>query len=53
MKRVHAPRGKLNVGDTQEIAHLIEGDVTLRFHNRFIYVGVGISIYALLAGGRS
>ena len=26
--------------------------VKLRFHNRFIYVGVDISIYALLTGGR-
>ena len=25
----------------------------LRFHKRFIYVGVDISIYALLPGGRS
>ena len=49
MKRVHAPRGKLNVGDKQETV-LIEGDVKLRLHNRFIYVGVDISIYALLAG---
>ena len=52
MKRVHAPRGKLNVGDKQETV-LIEGDAKLRLHNRFIYVGVDISIYALLAGGRS
>ena len=27
--------------------------VKLRFHNRFSYVGVYISIYALLTGGRS
>ena len=27
--------------------------VKLRLHNRFIYVGVDISIYVLLAGGRS
>ena len=27
--------------------------IELRFHNRFIYVGVDISIYALLTGGRS
>ena len=53
MKRVHAPRGKLNVGDKQEKADLIEGDVKLRLHNRFTYVGVDISIYALLTGGRS
>ena len=53
VKRVHAPRGKLNVGDKQETAHLIEGGVKLRFHNRFIYVGVDISVYALLTGGRS
>ena len=52
-KRVHAPRGKLNVGDKQETTDLIEGDVDLRFHNRFIYVGVDISIYALLTGVRS
>ena len=25
----------------------------LRFHKRFIYVGVDISIYALLTGGQS
>ena len=53
VKRVHAPRGKLNVGDKQETAHLIEGDADLRFHDHFIYVGVDISIYALLTGGRS
>ena len=27
--------------------------VKLRFHNRFIYVGVDISVYALLTGERS
>ena len=27
--------------------------VRIRFHNRFICVGVDISIYALLTGGRS
>ena len=53
VKRVHAPRGKLNFGDKQETAHLIERDVDLRFHNRFINVGLDISIYALLTGGRS
>ena len=53
MKRVHAPRGKLSVGDKQETADLIEGDVKLGFHNRFIYVGIDISIYALSTGGRS
>ena len=53
VKRVHAPRGKLNVGDKQETVDLIEEDVKLRFHNRFIYVGVDISIYALLTGGRT
>ena len=52
MKRVHVPRGKLNVGDKQETV-LIEGDVKLRLHNRFIDVGVDISIYALLTGERS
>ena len=52
MKRIHAPRGKLNVGDKQETV-LIEGDVKLRLHNRFIYVGVDINIYALFTGGRS
>ena len=44
MKRVHAPRGKLNVGDKQDTIDLIEGDVKLRFHNSFIYVGVDISM---------
>ena len=53
LKRVHAPRGKLNVGDKQETADVIEGVVKLRFHNRFICVGVDISIYALLTGGWS
>ena len=53
VKRVHAPRGKLNVGDKQETADLMEENVKLRFHNRFTYVGVDISIYALLTGGRS
>ena len=27
-------------------------DIYIRFHNRFICVGVSISIYALLTGGR-
>ena len=27
MRRVHAPRGKLNGGDKQETVDLIEGDV--------------------------
>ena len=27
VKRVHAPKGKLNVGDKQETADLIEGGV--------------------------
>ena len=53
VKRDHALRGELNVGDKQETAHLIEGGVEFRFHNRFIYVGVDISICALLTGGRS
>ena len=30
-----------------------QGSVDLRLHNRFIYVGVDISMYALLTGGRS
>ena len=30
-----------------------EGCVEMRFHNRFICVGVDISIYALITGGRS
>ena len=50
VKRVPPPGGKFNVGDKQETAHLIEGDVNLRFKNHFIYVGVDISIYALLTG---
>ena len=33
-------------------ARLMVCVVDLRFHNRFIYVGVDISIYALLTGGR-
>ena len=52
VKRVHAPRGKLNVGDKKETV-LIEGDVKLRLHNRFIHVGVDISSYTLLTGGWS
>ena len=56
VRRVHEPREKLNVGDKQETIDLIEGDVERRSYdsnNRFFYVGVDISIYALLAGGRS
>ena len=52
MIRDHEPRGKLNILDKQETV-FIEGDVMLRLHNRFTYVGVDISIYALLTGGRS
>ena len=33
MKRVYAPRGKLNVGDKQETVGLIEGDVECRSYN--------------------
>ena len=32
---------------------LSKKSVKLRFYKRFIYVGVDISIYALLTGGRS
>ena len=46
----------MNVGDKLETVDLIEGDIECRSHdsdNRFIDVGVDISIYALLVGGRS
>ena len=33
MKRVDAPRGKLNVGDKQETVDLIEGDVECRSYD--------------------
>ena len=33
VKRVHAPRGKLNVGDKQETVDLIEGDVECRSYD--------------------
>ena len=33
MKRVHAPRGKLNVEDKQETVDLIEGDVACRSYD--------------------
>ena len=33
MKRVHAPRGKLNVGDKQETVDLIEGNVECRSYD--------------------
>ena len=33
MKRVHAPRGKLNVGDKQETVDLIEGGVECRSYD--------------------
>ena len=33
MKRVHAPRGKLNVGDKEETVDLIEGDVECRSYD--------------------
>ena len=55
VRRVHEPRGKLNVGDKQETVDLIEGDVECRSYdsnNRFIHVGVDISSYALLIGDR-
>ena len=32
-KRVHAPRGNLNVGDKQETVDLIEGDVECRSYD--------------------
>ena len=36
VKRVHAPRGKLNVGDKQETIDLIEGDVECRSYDSII-----------------
>ena len=33
VKRVHAPRGKLNVEDKQETVNLIEGDVECRSYD--------------------
>ena len=44
LNRVHAPRGKLNVWDKQKMAHIIEGDVELRFHNRFIQSKLNIPL---------
>ena len=35
-----------------ETVLVIGGNVRIRFHNRFIYVGVDISIYVLPTGGR-
>ena len=48
-------RFKADKGIMDALMHLGEkkGAVEFRFHNRFIYVGVDISIYALLTGGRS
>ena len=37
----------------KEVAHDPIVCVRIRFHNYFICVGVDISIYALLTGGRS
>ena len=53
VRRFHKPRGKLNVGDKQETVISSRGMLKLRLHNRFIHVGVDISSYALLIGGRS
>ena len=58
MKRVHAPRGILNVEDKQETLISSRGMLNVevtseRFNNRFIFVGVDFSIYALLTGERS
>ena len=53
VKRVHAPRGEMKRLRLTKMAHATEGDVELRFHNRFICMGFDISIYALLTGGRS
>ena len=33
VRRVHEPRGKLNVGDKQETIDLIEGDVECRSYD--------------------
>ena len=46
-------RGKIKRLRLTRTAYIIEGDVDMRFHNRFIYVGIDISIYALLTGGKS
>ena len=53
VKRVHAPGGEIKRLRLTRTAYIIEGDVELRFHNRFICVGVDISVYALLTEGRS
>ena len=53
VRRFDTPRGKLNVGGKQETVISSRGMLKLRLHNRFIHVGVGISSYALLIGGRS
>ena len=42
MKRVHAPRGKLNVGDKQETVDLIEGDVECRDYDSITVSSVRI-----------
>ena len=46
-------RGEKNRLRLTRTAYIIEGDVEIGFHNRFICVGLDISIYALLTGGRS
>ena len=46
VEHVQLLRGMFGLFEPREI-------VKLRFHNRFIYVGVDTSIYALLTGGWS
>ena len=53
VKRVHAPGVGIKRLRLTRTAHVIEGNIEIRFHNRFICVGVDISIFALLTGGRS
>ena len=53
VRRFHKPREKLNIGGKQETVISSRGMLKLRLHNRFIYVGVDISSYALLTERRS
>ena len=46
-------RGEIKRLRLTSTAYIIEEDVEIQFHNRFICVGVDISIYALLTEGRS
>ena len=45
-------RGEIERLRLTRTAYIIEGDVEIRFHNRFIVMGVDISIFALLTGGQ-